>query len=148
MPETNYWNASGLEAETVYTVKITAYDDFDNASEPLTAEFTTAERPEPKPIINVAFSGNGAVDSSEYAVTNNVEVETVGEVPLTYNSELKRYEATLARTGSETNSSDSTAFFRTLLPESRRALMKTSSGYTIEAYYKPTAINGSDNVGR
>ena len=146
MPEVNYWNVSGLEAETNYTVKITAYDDFDNASAPLTAEFKTADRPEPVPIIDVAFSGNGAVDSSEYAISNDMAVETVGEVPLTYNSELKRYEASITRTGSEVHTADTNAFFRTLLPESRRALMKTSSGYTLEAYYKPTAFNGSDNI--
>lgn len=144
MPAVNYWNASNLEAETEYTVKITAYDDFDNASGALTGTFKTADRTVPTPIVDIAFTGNGPVDNSAYAAENGIAPETSGEIPYTYNSELKRYEATTTRDGSTVNAKDSTTFIRTLFPEGRQSAMK--NGYTLEAYYKPTAFLGADCV--
>lgn len=152
-PEYNWWNVTGLAPETTYTAKITAYDSFSNASEPIISQpFTTSGRIKtPVPIVDVGFTNAGAYDSSAFAEANGVTAPiAVGNVPVIYNEDLNRYEGSFSRTDTDAEGNAQTKgsgnFFKVLLNPERRALMQTQDGYTLETYFKPTAFNGTDNI--
>lgn len=67
-------SAKGLKANTSYNVYITAIESFGNESEPITAEFTTAD----PTVLSVNFSAGKIEDTSRYDTSYKV----VGELPL------------------------------------------------------------------
>ena len=152
-PEYNWWDATGLVPETTYVARITAFDSFSNASDPITSiPFTTAGRSKmPTPIVDIGFTSAGAYDNSVFAKENGVTAPlATGKVPVVYNEKLNRYEGSFARTNTtstgDEQSSASGNYFKVLLNPARRALMQTADGYTIETYFKPTEFNGTDNI--
>ncbi len=144
-PTVNNWTVSGLDAGTEYYAKLTAYDQFYNASAPIeSAPFTTPQRIEkPAAVTEVSFTDKTAIDTSEYARFYGLQPISSGTVPVNFNSELKMYEGTFART--ETGQADrSENFFKILLDEGRRKLMQ-SDGYTIDLMFSPTGQFQSNN---
>ena len=82
------------------------------------------------------------MDNSNYAIDNSATEVTNGHTPISYNSELKRYESTI--------STDYTSTGKTVysipLSEARRNLLATSNGYTIESYAMQSSFPNSANV--
>lgn len=144
-PSVNYWKVTGLDDGTTYKAVITAYDSFYQPSETTleTAEFTTKERAEqPAVITSVGFTNVGVRDTSEYAAFNKIEPLSYGTVPVAYNSEIKMYEGTFARTSD--TSKDSPNFFKLIFDEGRRQLMK--GGYTIDFVFSPNELHKDSNI--
>ncbi len=143
-PKENYWNVAGLSAGTEYKAVITAYDSYYRPSETTleSAAFTTEENiVEVVPVTEVAFTNKGISDNSEYAEFYAMEPRVYGSVPVSYNSELKMYEAEFKRNA---DNNDSPNFFKVIFDEGRRALMK--DGYTIDLMFKPSVLNADNNI--
>lgn len=144
-PKMNYWNVTGLSEGTTYKAVITAYDSFYQMSETQleTDEFTTKEIAEtPAVITSVGFTENGIKDTSEYASFNKINPLTYGTVPISYNDEIKMYEASFLRTGGTSN--DSPNFFKLPFDKGRRELM--NGGYTIDFIFNASELNKDSNI--
>lgn len=141
-PTINNWTASDLVADTAYYAKLTAYDQFYNASAPLESElFTVPQRIEkPAAVTAVSFTDRTAVDTSEYARFYGLQPISCGAVPVSFNEELKMYEGVFARTAESTSDN----FFKILLDEGRRKLMQ-NNGYTIDLMFSPTGQFQTNN---
>ena len=136
-----------LSPNTTYKVKITALDNFYNESTAIESEEFTTEQvnyiyDNDDAVVSAYYSNTSAMDNSNYAIDNSATEVTNGHTPISYNSELKRYESTI--------STDYTSTGKTVysipLSEARRNLLATSNGYTIESYAMQSSFPNSANV--
>ncbi|MDD6483381.1 MAG: metallophosphoesterase [Clostridiales bacterium] len=145
-PAENYWNVSGLEPQTQYKAVITAYDSFyqESSNTIETEVFTTAAREvKPAALAKVSFNDSTIQDTSEYARFYDLQPRVYGSTPISYNSELKMYEASFEREEGQTGSPN---FFKVMMDAGRKELMQGADGYTIDVMFSPSKFNGSDNV--
>ena len=107
-----------------------------SALAPAAIPAVSAENVSAAAFAELSFTSTGIQDTSDYAKKWKVQPISYGSAPVAYNEDLNLYEASFG--GNASN------FYKLILNKELR--QKMTKGYSIQAYFKPSATSANMNV--